>query len=244
MRLVLRHAWLNLWDKHMATGRINQITCESLDRKSSTEGMRRRGTPITPSRVEFLKSPHSSKRFSAPPALRPAANRQTFPLRAFTFSQCERNISARSQKTIKKFQTDCVQVVSPWVGNISRCQATGPAVCSSKTRALRLWHFHIITSWSSPGSMEIGGLAPGPPGYQNRCSGSDVLCSHFRKFSRLILAKSRTSFQKIFTSVRNRRNFYKSRKFLKIFTSVREFPNLKRFHNFNVFSGPWPHAWP
>ena len=23
---VLRHAWLNLWDKHMTTGRINQIT--------------------------------------------------------------------------------------------------------------------------------------------------------------------------------------------------------------------------
>ena len=28
MRLVLRHAWLNLWDKHMTTGRINQITEE------------------------------------------------------------------------------------------------------------------------------------------------------------------------------------------------------------------------
>ena len=25
MRLVLRHAWLNLWDKHMTTGRINQV---------------------------------------------------------------------------------------------------------------------------------------------------------------------------------------------------------------------------
>ena len=24
--LILRHAWLNLWDKHMTTGRINQIT--------------------------------------------------------------------------------------------------------------------------------------------------------------------------------------------------------------------------
>ena len=27
MRLVLGHAWLNLWDKHMTTGRINQVTC-------------------------------------------------------------------------------------------------------------------------------------------------------------------------------------------------------------------------
>ena len=25
-RAVLRHAWLNLWDKHMTTGRINQIS--------------------------------------------------------------------------------------------------------------------------------------------------------------------------------------------------------------------------
>ena len=23
----LRHAWLSLWDKHMTTGRINQVTC-------------------------------------------------------------------------------------------------------------------------------------------------------------------------------------------------------------------------
>ena len=25
---ILRHAWLNLWDKHMTTGRINQVTTE------------------------------------------------------------------------------------------------------------------------------------------------------------------------------------------------------------------------
>ena len=24
--LILRHAWLNLWDKHMTTGRINQVS--------------------------------------------------------------------------------------------------------------------------------------------------------------------------------------------------------------------------
>ena len=27
--LILRHAWLNLWDKHMTTGRINQVTTNS-----------------------------------------------------------------------------------------------------------------------------------------------------------------------------------------------------------------------
>lgn len=26
---ILRHAWLNLWDKHMTTGRINQVTISS-----------------------------------------------------------------------------------------------------------------------------------------------------------------------------------------------------------------------
>ena len=25
-KLILKHAWLNLWDKHMTTGRINQVT--------------------------------------------------------------------------------------------------------------------------------------------------------------------------------------------------------------------------
>ena len=25
-KLILRHAWLNLWDKHMTTGRINQVS--------------------------------------------------------------------------------------------------------------------------------------------------------------------------------------------------------------------------
>jgi hypothetical protein len=28
---ILRHAWLNLWDKHMTTGRINQVTYAVLD---------------------------------------------------------------------------------------------------------------------------------------------------------------------------------------------------------------------
>ena len=32
---ILRHAWLNLWDKHMTTGRINQVTISQLQRWSS-----------------------------------------------------------------------------------------------------------------------------------------------------------------------------------------------------------------
>ena len=35
---ILRHAWLNLWDKHMTTGRINQVTLSLL---SSEERGRR-----------------------------------------------------------------------------------------------------------------------------------------------------------------------------------------------------------
>ncbi len=33
---ILRHAWLNLWDKHMTTGRINQVTSQRAC--SSTKG--------------------------------------------------------------------------------------------------------------------------------------------------------------------------------------------------------------
>ena len=36
---ILRHAWLNLWDKHMTTGRINQVSyrdCDKLLHKSRT----------------------------------------------------------------------------------------------------------------------------------------------------------------------------------------------------------------
>ena len=32
---ILRHAWLNLWDKHMTTGRINQVTISQLQQWSS-----------------------------------------------------------------------------------------------------------------------------------------------------------------------------------------------------------------
>lgn len=35
--LKLRHAWLNLWDKHMTTGRINQVTIS--ERKVSHPGL-------------------------------------------------------------------------------------------------------------------------------------------------------------------------------------------------------------
>ena len=30
---ILRHAWLNLWDKHMTTGRINQVSYKTFTRK-------------------------------------------------------------------------------------------------------------------------------------------------------------------------------------------------------------------
>ncbi len=33
---ILRHAWLNLWDKHMTTGRINQVTILKLGLKDAS----------------------------------------------------------------------------------------------------------------------------------------------------------------------------------------------------------------
>ena len=43
--LILRHAWLNLWDKHMTTGRINQVTWwrTQCGRKKSTNWILPRG---------------------------------------------------------------------------------------------------------------------------------------------------------------------------------------------------------
>ena len=34
--LILRHAWLNLWDKHMTTGRINQVTIVRIGSRAFT----------------------------------------------------------------------------------------------------------------------------------------------------------------------------------------------------------------
>ena len=41
---ILRHAWLNLWDKHMTTGRINQVTTVERRRWTVARGRRRRAT--------------------------------------------------------------------------------------------------------------------------------------------------------------------------------------------------------
>ena len=38
---ILRHAWLNLWNKHMTTGRINQVTFV-WERKKSSQPQRKR----------------------------------------------------------------------------------------------------------------------------------------------------------------------------------------------------------
>ena len=37
---ILRHAWLNLWDKHMTTGRINQVTTNQMNRKDNYSAYR------------------------------------------------------------------------------------------------------------------------------------------------------------------------------------------------------------
>ena len=34
---ILRHAWLNLWDKHMTTGRINQVTSIKWNHSNATK---------------------------------------------------------------------------------------------------------------------------------------------------------------------------------------------------------------
>jgi hypothetical protein len=41
---ILRHAWLNLWNKHMTTGRINQVTFVWERKKSSQQQQNWRGS--------------------------------------------------------------------------------------------------------------------------------------------------------------------------------------------------------
>ena len=47
---ILRHAWLNLWDKHMTTGRINQVTisvCTEIPHKWGTPAQHQYSRPET-----------------------------------------------------------------------------------------------------------------------------------------------------------------------------------------------------
>ena len=51
---ILRHAWLNLWDKHMTTGRINQVSYR--DCVNDTEATFTR----TPTEVVFTWDTHKA----------------------------------------------------------------------------------------------------------------------------------------------------------------------------------------
>lgn len=42
---ILRHAWLNLWDKHMTTGRINQVTLVERERLEGGQKTKKRIPP-------------------------------------------------------------------------------------------------------------------------------------------------------------------------------------------------------
>jgi hypothetical protein len=56
---ILRHAWLNLWDKHMTTGRINQVTL--VNKENRTEN-RKDGSSYSTlySSLQFLWGNHRS----------------------------------------------------------------------------------------------------------------------------------------------------------------------------------------
>ena len=58
---ILRHAWLNLWDKHMTTGRINQVTTFQFTNYSAAQ------SSATFIRQEFIFS--DSKIFSQSPVI-------------------------------------------------------------------------------------------------------------------------------------------------------------------------------
>ena len=64
---ILRHAWLNLWDKHMTTGRINQVTtfptcCEEQQMSNQILGTAQRAhLSLVGVRLWFDKSQPSEK---------------------------------------------------------------------------------------------------------------------------------------------------------------------------------------
>ena len=45
MMLILRHAWLNLLDKHMTTGRINQVSHQFLGQNNNSLALAKRSAP-------------------------------------------------------------------------------------------------------------------------------------------------------------------------------------------------------
>ena len=55
---ILRHAWLNLWDKHMTTGRINQVTFFFSKRTREKPFLVGRSNPSQPKRNKTTR-PHA-----------------------------------------------------------------------------------------------------------------------------------------------------------------------------------------
>ena len=118
MRLVLGHAWLNLWDKHLATGKINQIPIRELRGesrlgenttlfgwvsspthigKTSTLGPTDNRRPSHSGKINFEPSSRafiarrakSHKTQYVSPAIRPSKRRQAPDLRA----RCQHNLA-------------------------------------------------------------------------------------------------------------------------------------------------------
>ena len=90
MRLVLRHAWLNLWDKHMTTGRINQVAVRTWVGTARTSEVVRAGPAVSVSGTSY----GSKSRVRRHPS-----QQTKFPVRIRIFWLLRRESFARTLKT-------------------------------------------------------------------------------------------------------------------------------------------------
>jgi hypothetical protein len=126
---ILRHAWLNLWDKHMTTGRINQVTSIKWTRTRTTE---RTDTALRIARrsITFHTNPRSLTQ------TRPKTGQRKFMIdikRAFscdlvrTVIKCTNNTSTSNAKMISSATPIALRFVDHY-NQVLRCHATRAAL--------------------------------------------------------------------------------------------------------------------
>ena len=106
MRLVLRHAWLNLWDKHMTTGRINQVTLYEMQEQRG----RRRTNPA--SQAKRISNVHRSND-------RQTTNETSRPSRYSTIRWSRDSLARRTKPPTKQKSAGALKPCGPCCKRLS-----------------------------------------------------------------------------------------------------------------------------
>ena len=114
-RLVHRHAWLNLWDKHMTAGRINQVSTVNSRRRTATYSwlalrQRRSSNVLAPARNYPASSARNREcaRYSRP------FNGTAFPQRGTSSGPCRTVSSNIGSRKILRSQSQSHQTIVLW----------------------------------------------------------------------------------------------------------------------------------